>query len=127
MGQNIKHQRMGKGANPVCWTVFLLITGVFSDSTFEEIDAGIREKRQTPFKLCGNQLVGMLNLVCSLRLDAAQLHANFEDYLLNVLSRRKRSIDENFLQANRWVGKRSGLAIHCCTKSCTLQELRDFC
>merc|ERR1712106_709307 len=43
-----------------------------------------RMKRQSPFKLCGNQLVGMLNLLCSIKFDA-KLHGNFEDYFQNVL------------------------------------------
>merc|ERR1711874_210588 len=110
--------------------VFALFLGyVATARTFEEDFTEAKIKRQTPFKLCRNQLVGMLSLICSMRLDADQLagYADFEDYLQAVLMRKKRSLSEDLSSTYRLLPKRSGLAIHCCTKSCTLQELRGFC
>ena len=78
------------------------------------------KRSSAKFTLCGNQLVGMLNLICSLNFDtgyiyhipsfyiplsskslmkaienAAMYHSNFDDILNSLVQRRKRSLNED--------------------------------
>ena len=97
-------------------------------------------------KLCGNQLVGMLNFICGLNLDLARLHSSsWDDYLATMLMRRKRSLflddASDDLERFKWnnfdrfekyfcrfyMNKRGGLSSTCCTRQCTFSELRGFC
>ena len=92
--------------------------------------------------------MGMLNLICSLNFDlgngsfdykevrnlnkifVAKFHSTFDDYLASMLMRRKRSLyvaDSDDEMDRFYLTKRNGLAMTCCTKSCTLNELRGFC
>ena len=62
-------------------------------------------------KLCGNQLVGMLNIICGMNFDTgkvdslkhksyldrsgimlARFHSQFDDYLRSMVLRRKRNL-----------------------------------
>ena len=102
-------------------------------------------------KLCGNQLVGMLNIICSLNFDtSAMFHSNFDDFLMSLAQRKKRSLSydsEDYYGdykryiitprfpgsvpglmrcLRRFMGKR-GLAMACCNTPCSMQDLRGFC
>ena len=99
-------------------------------------------------KLCGNQLVGMLGIICSLNFDTlTMLHSNFDDFLMSLAQRKKRSLSydsEDYYGDNRRytmprfpvgglmrclrrsMGKR-GLAMACCNTPCSMQDLRGFC
>merc|ERR1712154_70509 len=84
--------------------------------------------------LCGNQLVGMLNIICSLNFDSPSVmfHSNFDDFLMSLAQRKKRSLSEEpedyYRDYNRrFLGKRGGLAMACCNNPCSMQDLRGFC
>ena len=68
----------------------LTITLVAASSLAE--DSGADRMKVT---LCGNQLVGMLNIICSLNFDtSAMFHSNFDDFLMSLAQRKKRSLSE---------------------------------
>eukprot|EP00092_Neocalanus_flemingeri_P025646 GFUD01027804.1.p1 GENE.GFUD01027804.1~~GFUD01027804.1.p1 ORF type:complete len:159 (-),score=9.94 GFUD01027804.1:1247-1723(-) len=105
-------------------------------------DSFIRTKRSTQLKLCGNQLINMLSIICRVyhtSRDNSKYEDDVEDLGHNSLHRhskhifrKKRSL-ENYSNTIR-LGISSlvsslpqGLSTRCCVSSCSMQQLMLAC
>jgi len=107
--------------------------------TFENL---IRPKRTTQLKLCGNQLINMLSIICRVyhtARDSVKYEDDVEDLGHNSLHRhskhifrKKRSL-ENYSNTIRHSlsslvsSLPQGLSTRCCVSSCSMEQLLLAC
>jgi len=83
----------------------------------------IRPKRTTQLKLCGDQLLNMLSLICGIARDNVKYKDDVEDLGQNSLGVRLSRPSISSLVSSL----PPGLTTQCCVRSCTMQQLLPTC
>jgi len=113
-----------------------------SQTNSNPLELFIRPKRSTQLKLCGNQLINMLSIICRLAQSSrgnSKYEADVEDLGHNSLNRhskhifrKKRSL-ENYSNTVRHSlsglvsSLPQGLSTRCCVSSCSMHQLMGAC
>lgn len=89
-----------------------------------------RSPRQ--LKLCGNQLINMLGIICRVYHGNRDTIKYVEDLGSNSVLRKKRSLENYSNSIRRHVSSfvayiEQGLSSQCCVSSCSLQQLLHAC
>jgi len=89
-----------------------------------------RSPRQ--LKLCGNQLINMLGIICRVYNSRDDMTKYSEDLGSHSMYRKKRSLENYSNSIRRHVSSlvaylEQGLSSQCCVSSCSLQQLIHAC
>jgi len=122
--------------------IVILVFGEFKLTKGKEISRNIYESHEAnrtkrsvqQVKLCGNQLINMLRIICRIyHLDkgTVRFRPDSEDLGINsIQKRRKRSLENYSIRRHvsnlvSQIGQ--GLSYQCCATSCNLQQLLGAC
>jgi len=117
--------------------VGILVLGVVTNHVGEVQGLQRGKRGVTKVKLCGNQLVNMLRIICSHRGNKREQKRTKEKKIKKkakkykdmkkVGKRNRNKIENKILKERKRSQRRQGMVSRCCFSSCTIEQLYKAC